>query len=97
MILDLVRGLVAGAVTVLVFRALPRFTFVLGIPLCVLMFLAISVAVRFVNRRDFELLMTTFRKPAATIADDPPGGTMGVTPGATVNPAAVDPLSGRAQ
>jgi MFS superfamily sulfate permease-like transporter len=64
MVVDLLRGLLAGAATVLLMWSLPSITPFIGIPVCVLAFLGLSVAVGLVNRADIELLGTMFRKPA---------------------------------
>jgi O-antigen/teichoic acid export membrane protein len=67
MILDFFRGLAAGVATVALVRWLPPVTPLLGIPLCVAVFAALSAAAGLLTRRDVELLSSMFRKrgPAA--------------------------------
>ncbi len=69
MVIDFLRGLLAGAATVWLMRLLPPVTPFIGIPVCVLAFLGMSIAIRLVNRSDLELLAAMFRKPSAVIAD----------------------------
>ena len=85
MLIDFLRGLASGGATLLVIRALPSTNPFLDIPLCLLVFFALSTLTGLVNRRDFELLVTGFRKrtpevvaaavlpsPTVTAAADPP-------------------------
>ena len=69
MLVDLARGLLAGAATLLLMWSLPPVTPFIGIPVCVLVFLGLSVAVGLVNRADFELLATVFRKRGDAIVE----------------------------
>jgi O-antigen/teichoic acid export membrane protein len=62
MILDLCRGLLAGAATIVVVRLLPGLTPFLAIPMCVLVFGVLSWLVGAVKRSDFEMLLQSFRK-----------------------------------
>jgi hypothetical protein len=62
MILDLCRGLLAGAATIVVVRLLPGLTPFLAIPMCVLVFGVLSWLVGAVKRSDFEMLLLSFRK-----------------------------------
>jgi O-antigen/teichoic acid export membrane protein len=62
MVGDLARGLISGAATVLLMWSLPPIAPFIGIPVCVLAFLGLSVAVGLVNRADFELLASTLSR-----------------------------------
>jgi O-antigen/teichoic acid export membrane protein len=70
---DFFRGLAAGVATVLVIRALPPITPLLGIPLCVAMFAVLSVVVGLVRRADIDLLASMFRR-RSTLVPDSTGG-----------------------
>jgi O-antigen/teichoic acid export membrane protein len=59
---DLARGLAAGGGTLLLMRSLPLTTTFIGIPLCVLTFVALSAAVGLLNRADAELLFAMLRR-----------------------------------
>lgn len=59
------RALVAGVVTVLLFRFLPALSPFLAIPLCVLVFAGLSLLVGAVRRSDVDILLGSFRKPSA--------------------------------
>ena len=73
MAVDLLRGLLGGAATVLLMRLLPPLTPVISIPACVLVFLGLSVAVGLVNRADLEILAATlFRSRSAAGAANTP-------------------------
>ena len=54
---DALRGLAAGAATMAVIRALPPFSPLLGIPVCVALLGAFSIVVRLVGLRDVHLLL----------------------------------------
>jgi O-antigen/teichoic acid export membrane protein len=62
--LHMFRGLLAGAATIVVIRLLPAMTPFLAIPLCILVFAALSWLVGAVKRSDFEMLLLSFRKRA---------------------------------
>jgi O-antigen/teichoic acid export membrane protein len=97
MLVDFLRGLVSGGATVLLVRALPPVTPFLGIPICVLVFVSLATVFGLVNRQDFQLLATAFRKrtpDVVSIVDSLDSGTA-VVPSPAVSPAVVDPLSGR--
>jgi O-antigen/teichoic acid export membrane protein len=59
---DLLRSLLAGATTVLLFRLLPEFNPILAIPLCVAMFAALSLLTGAVKRSDVEALVASARQ-----------------------------------
>jgi O-antigen/teichoic acid export membrane protein len=59
---DLIRGLVAGGATVLLFKLIPDFTPFLGIPLCVLVFGLVAWMVRLMKRSDITMLLASLRK-----------------------------------
>jgi hypothetical protein len=97
MLVDFVRGLVSGGATVLLLRALPPVAPFIGIPVCVLVFFCLATVFGLVNRQDFQLLATAFRKrtpDVVSIVDTLDSGTS-VAPRPAVSPAVVDPLSGR--
>jgi hypothetical protein len=73
MVVDLLRGLLSGAATLLLMRALPQVTPLIGIPVCVLIFFGLSVAVGLVNRSDLELLTTILRKRSDLVVENTPG------------------------
>jgi hypothetical protein len=54
-------------------RALPQVTPLIGIPVCVLIFFGLSVAVGLVNRSDLELLTTILRKRSDLVVENTPG------------------------
>jgi len=58
------RGLIAGAATILLIRLLPALTPFLAIPMCVLVFGGLSWLVGAVKRSDVEMLLASFRKPS---------------------------------
>jgi len=58
------RSLIAGAATVLLIRLLPALTPFLAIPMCVLVFGALSLLVSAVKRSDVEMLLASLRKPS---------------------------------
>jgi O-antigen/teichoic acid export membrane protein len=60
--IDFVRGVIAGAATVALIRALPPITPLLGIPLCVVVFGILSAVVGLVGRADVELLAPMLRR-----------------------------------
>jgi len=62
---DAARALGAGALTVLLFRLLPPLPFWIGVPLCVAVFAAASVAVGLMGRRDLALVEALLRRPRA--------------------------------
>ena len=70
MAIDFIRGLAAGAATILLMRALPTVNPLIGIPLCVLMFLAVAVAVRLLKRSDLELLSAMVSKRGPLVAEN---------------------------
>jgi O-antigen/teichoic acid export membrane protein len=59
---DLLRSLAAGAGTILLMRSLPSLPPVLAIPMCVLVFAGLALAVGAVKRSDIELLLASYRK-----------------------------------
>ena len=59
---DVCRGLIVGAVTILLFRILPALTPFLAIPLCLLVFGGLAFLVGAVKRSDVEMLLASFRK-----------------------------------
>jgi O-antigen/teichoic acid export membrane protein len=63
LVVDMLRSLVAGVATLLLFRFLPALTPFLGIPLCILVFGAVSWMVGSIRRSDVELLVASLRKP----------------------------------
>jgi O-antigen/teichoic acid export membrane protein len=66
---DLLRGLVAGAATLLLFKVIPDLSPFLGIPLCILVFGAVAWMVRLMKASDVQMLVASLRKkspPAAT-------------------------------
>lgn len=65
MALDVLRGLASGILTILVFRALPAMHPAVGIPLCILLFVALATAFRLVRREDLALLSSAIRRPTA--------------------------------
>jgi O-antigen/teichoic acid export membrane protein len=69
---DVLRSLLAGVATVLLFQLLPPITPVLAIPLCVLVFAGLSLLVGAVTRSDVDMLSSAFRKGAGT--PSPAGG-----------------------
>ena len=62
MALDVARGLACGAATILVFRAVPAFSPVLGIPAAIALFLGVAAAFGLVRRADLELLSSSVRR-----------------------------------
>jgi PST family polysaccharide transporter len=66
---DVCRTLLAGAVTVLLFRSLPELPPLFGIPLCVLVFAGLSLLGGAVKRSDVEILAAAFRKSPANQVD----------------------------
>ncbi len=54
LLVDAGRALAASAGTLLLFRVLPRFTPVLGIPVCVIAFLGLAAAVGLIRRAELE-------------------------------------------
>lgn len=60
--LDTVRAVIAGTVTVLLFRVIPPLNPWLGIPLCVVVFGAVSWLVGLMRRHDMETLVSHLRK-----------------------------------
>lgn len=66
---DMLRGMVAGALTVLLFRLLPDLNPFLGIPLCVLVFGGLSWIAGVLKRSDLDMLVAAVRRkppPPAT-------------------------------
>lgn len=68
MLIDLVRGAVSGAATILLMRPLASLSPFVGIPLCVALFLLVSLVVGLVNRDDLELLTAGIRNRRASAA-----------------------------
>jgi O-antigen/teichoic acid export membrane protein len=62
MVSDFCRGLLGGGITVLLMRLLPPLSPFLAIPVCVVAFLGLSLALGLVTRSDVELLMAGLRK-----------------------------------
>lgn len=62
--INLLRSLLAGAATILIFRWLPPFTPFLGIPACVVIFAGIAMLVGAFKWSDVEPLLSAFRKQA---------------------------------
>jgi len=62
---EVLRALVAGAGTVLLFVLVPGFAPVIGIPACVLAFVALALLFGAVKRSDFDVLLASFRRPAS--------------------------------
>jgi O-antigen/teichoic acid export membrane protein len=62
MFLDLLRALVAGTATIVIMRTLLPVSSFVGIPVSVLVFLAVSVGVGLLSRSDFDLLAMSFRR-----------------------------------
>jgi O-antigen/teichoic acid export membrane protein len=60
MLVDVLRALAGGAATIALFRALPAITPFIGIPLCVLTFIALCGVVGLVRRADVEVLLAMF-------------------------------------
>lgn len=73
MIGDLCRGLVGGGATMLMMRWLPPLTPFLAIPICVLVFLGLSVAVGLVRRSDVEMLLAGLRQRSTPAIESVPG------------------------
>jgi O-antigen/teichoic acid export membrane protein len=69
---DLCRCLFAGAATVALLRLLPALTPFLAVPMCVLVFGALSWLVGAVKRSDIEMLLASFRKSTPAPADRAP-------------------------
>jgi O-antigen/teichoic acid export membrane protein len=69
---DFARGIAGGAATILLMRALPAVSPLLGIPLCVALYLVLSVAVGLLRRADFDLLASMFRRRAALVPENTP-------------------------
>jgi O-antigen/teichoic acid export membrane protein len=59
---DVIRSLFAGACTIFAIRLLPDMTAFLAIPLCVMLFGGLSLAVGAVKRTDIQMLLGSFRK-----------------------------------
>jgi O-antigen/teichoic acid export membrane protein len=76
MMVDLLLGLLAGGATVLLMRLLPPVTPFLGIPLCVLSMLGLSVAVGLVNRSDLELLAVLWKRSPVVVGGAPADATL---------------------
>jgi len=60
MVVDVFRGLLSGAGTILLMRYIPHITPFLAIPLCVLTFVAFSGILGLVRRSDVDTLVTVF-------------------------------------
>jgi len=63
MVGEILRCVVASAATLLLFELLPEFTPFIGIPLCVLVFGAVSWVVGAIRRSDVDMLLASLRKP----------------------------------
>ncbi len=59
---DVCRSLVAGVATVLLIQLLPEFTPFLSIPLCIVVFAALSFLFGAAKRSDVEMVMMSFQK-----------------------------------
>jgi O-antigen/teichoic acid export membrane protein len=92
-LVDAARAMLAGAVTLVFMWWLPALTPFVTIPVCILVFFGMSLALGLVNRSDIELLTATFRKRGSA-ADISPGDTIGAPQPPVA--AAVEPLSPRA-
>jgi PST family polysaccharide transporter len=70
MLIDLLRGLAVGAVTIAIMRLIPVVPWFVGVPLCIGVFLVLCLPVRLLNRNDLQLLIASFSKrgPANTVA-----------------------------
>jgi O-antigen/teichoic acid export membrane protein len=69
MLLDFARGVSAGLLTILLVRLLPAIPALLAIPVCIVIFVAISAAVGLVRRPDIELLSSMFRRRQALASE----------------------------
>jgi O-antigen/teichoic acid export membrane protein len=65
MAIDFLRGLAAGAATIVLMRSLPGVSPFIGIPACVAAFAILSVVVGLVRRADLAPLVAVFRRRAA--------------------------------
>jgi O-antigen/teichoic acid export membrane protein len=72
--LNAVRSLAAGGATVLLFQLLPPVLPFVGVPLCVVVFTAASVALGLVDGRDLDLLRALVRQRTAVAAPAADGG-----------------------
>src|SRR5258708_34106119 len=68
--LNAVRAVGAAGATVLLFQLLPPVLPLVGVPLCVVVFTAASVALGLVDGRDLDLLRTLIRQRTADRARD---------------------------
>jgi O-antigen/teichoic acid export membrane protein len=66
---NMCRFLIAGAATVLLFWYTPAITPFLGIPLCVLVFGGLALAVGAVRRSDFDMLLGSLRRATGPAQD----------------------------
>jgi O-antigen/teichoic acid export membrane protein len=89
MLVDFLRGLASGGATLLLVWALPPLSPFVGIPVCVLAFVCLATVIGLVNRQDFQVLATAFRKGTP--------GVIAAGPSQAVSAAVVDPLSDRAR
>jgi O-antigen/teichoic acid export membrane protein len=62
MALDLVRGLLSGAATIALMRSIPTIHPIVGIPLCIAIFGAVSAATGLITRQDLEFLISAARR-----------------------------------
>jgi hypothetical protein len=72
--LNAARALAAAGATVLLFQLLPPILPFVGVPLCVVVFTAASVALGLVDGRDLNLLRTLVRQRTAVGAPAADGG-----------------------
>ena len=60
--IDMARALGSATVTLLLFRWIPPLPFLVGVPVCVIVFLLCSVGFGLVRRADVELFRALLRK-----------------------------------
>jgi hypothetical protein len=60
--LDALRGVLAGAATVLLFRSLPALSPFIGIPLCIVAFAIAALLVGAAKRSDVQMLLSSVRR-----------------------------------
>jgi O-antigen/teichoic acid export membrane protein len=87
MLLDFLRGLISGGATVLLVRAVSPVTPLVGIPLCVLAFVGLATLVGLVDRQDFQLITTAFRKRTPSVE--------AAVPAQAVSAVEIDPQTDR--
>jgi O-antigen/teichoic acid export membrane protein len=66
---DMARALGSAALTLLLFRWMPRFPFFVGVPVCLIAFLLCSVALGLVRRGDLQLFSALLRKERSVPPD----------------------------